>query len=257
MIGEWQMTCWYLVVLTPVVLLAKVTSLRRAGVRRPADMVRCSFFWAPSLCVSSWQKREWLTAVNRKFRILVVSFGGLVLIAVVYFTVIPAFRPLPWWLQSYLAIVPFWLLLEALSGMCRLLWLPSGSLVPVINERPWQAKDLADFWGRRWNRLIGDWLHQVVFMPLRRRPQKAMLVTFVVSGFLHELLVSLPLTIVYGESVWGWMTGYFLLQYLAMDLERRLNLSAPGKRILLWVAVLVPVPLVLNRGTLLIFHLGG
>jgi hypothetical protein len=42
-----------------------------------------------------------------------------------------------------------------------------------------------------------------------------------------------------------------------MRVDREIQLSAPNRRLLLWVAVLVPVPLVLNRGTLLIFHLGG
>ena len=67
-----------------------------------------------------------------------------------------------------------------------------------------------------------------------------MFVTFLVSGLLHELLVSLPLTLVYAENVWGWPTGYFLLQYLAMEGERRFALSPAGRRLLLWLVVLVP-----------------
>ena len=148
-------------------------------------------------------------------------------------------------------------MLETLNGLCRVLWLPTGRLVPPINVCPWLARDLAGFWGWRWNRLIGDWLYQVVFVPLRRRPKHAMFVTFLVSGVLHEVLVSLPLSIVCDGSVWGWFVGYFLLQFLAMRMERRLGLSPFGKRLLLWLTVLGPAPLVLNRATLLIFHLGG
>ncbi|SHO47903.1 Membrane bound O-acyl transferase family protein [Desulfopila aestuarii DSM 18488] len=257
MSGEWQMTCWYLIVLIPVAQLAKMGSLWRAGVRRPFAMVGCSFFWAPWLSLPSWEKRTRLEAGQSKHRLLLVSCGQLAAITAVYVFFIPMIRAFPLWLQSYLAIVPFWLLLEALGGLCRLLWLPSGRLVPTINNRPWQAKHLADFWGRRWNRLIGDWLHQVVFMPLRRQPNTAMFATFLVSGIIHELLVSLPFMLVYGKSIWGLMTGYFLIQYLAIRIERWLQLSAFGKRMLLWIAVLLPVPLVLNCGTLHIFHLGG
>jgi len=257
MSGAWQMTCWYLIVLIPVALLAKLSSLWLAGVRRPAAMVGTSFFWAPSLSLPSWEKRKRLDAGQAKRRVFLVSCGQLAAIAVVYLFIIPTIRSFPLWLQSYLAVVPFWLLLEALGGLCCLLWLPSGRLVPAIHIRPWQATHLADFWGRRWNRLIGDWLHQVVFMRLRRQPGTAMFATFLVSGIIHELLVSLPFMLVYGENIWGLMTGYFLIQYLAMRIDRRFHLSASGQRMLLWFAVLAPVPLVLNRGTLLIFHLGG
>jgi len=257
MSGAWQMTCWYLIVLIPVALLAKMSSLWLAGIRRPAAMVGGSFFWAPSLSLPSWEKRERLDAGQAKRRVFIVSCGQLAAIAVVYLFVIPTIRSFPLWLQSYLAVVPFWLLLEALGGLCCLLWLPSGRLVPAIHIRPWQATHLADFWGRRWNRLIGDWLHQVVFMPLRRQPGTAMFTAFLVSGIIHELLVSLPFMLVYGENIWGLMTGYFLIQYLAMRVERWFHLSTLGKKMLLWFAVLAPVPLVLNRGTLLIFHLGG
>lgn len=257
MSGEWQMTCWYLIVLLPGALLAKIGSLWVAGIRRPAAMVGGSFFWAPSLSLPSWEKRERLDGRTAKHRVMMVSGGQLLALAAVYLFFIPMIRPFPWWLQSYLAVMPFWLLIEALGGLCRLLWLPSGRLVPPINIRPWQSADLADFWGRRWNRLIGNWLYQVVFMPLRRRPKTAMFATFVVSGLIHELLVSLPFMLVYGENIWGLMTGYFLIQYLAIRVERGLQLPAFGKRILLWFVVLAPVALVLNRGTLLIFHLGG
>lgn len=252
--AEWQITCWYLAVLLPVALLAKVASLRGAGGRWAADR---SFYWAPCLTVSSWQKRKRLSTPGVWRRELLVGLGQLALAVLVYLVVVPPIRSLPWWLQSYLAIVPFWLLLEGLSGLLRLCWLPTGQLVPAINREPWRSANLAEFWGRRWNRLIGDWLQQVIFTPLRRKPRRAMFVTFLVSGLLHELLVSLPLTLVYDENVWGWLTGYFLLQHLAMVGEKRLALSPAGRRLLLWLVVLVPAPLVLNRSTLLIFHLGG
>lgn len=254
---EWQMTSWYLIVLIPMVVLAKLASLRVAGVMRFSVIWGSSFFWAPSLALPSWEKRERVVAGKPERRVCAVSACQLLAMAAVYHFCVPAIRLFPWWLQSYLAVVPFWLLLETLNGLCRLLWLPTGRLVPPINIHPWQATDLADFWGRRWNRLIGDWLHQVVFMSCRRRPKTAMFATFLVSGLIHELLVSLPLTIVCGEHIWGCMTGYFFIQYLAIIVERRFRLSSAGRRILLWSVVLLPVALVLNRGTLLIFHLGG
>jgi len=255
MSAEWMITCWYLILLLPLVLLMKFASLWRSGVVHPAAVLRGSFFWAPWLCLPSWEKMQGQAASRR--RLVVSSLLSLIPLAAIYIALVPLTRPLPWWLQAYLAIVPFWLLLEAIGGFCRLLWLPFGLLVPAINRRPWRAATLADFWGNRWNRLFGDWLRQTVFRPLRRRPQSAALATFLVSGLLHELLVSVPLAVVYGEHTWGWLTGYFLLQYLAMAVDRRFRLPPCGRRLLLWAAVLLPSPLVLNPGTLRIFHLGG
>jgi len=252
----WQITGWYIMMLVVVAVLAKIASLRRAGIRKATDMIVGSFFWAPSLSIRSWQKRERITGAQGRMAVLTTAVQ-LVFLVLVYIWFVPAVCHYVWWLQSYLVVVPFWLLLESLNGLCRVLWLFTGRLVPPINIRPWQAEHLADFWGHRWNRLVSDWLRQVVFVPLQRRPQRALFCTFLVSGLLHELLVSVPMAIVYHQSVWGWFVGYFLFQYLAMRIERRLGLSRFGRRILLWLVVLGPVPLVLNRATLLIFHLGG
>lgn len=253
--AEWQIRCWYLAILVLIVLLAKIASLWAAGMTRSRG--RITFLLGPSLCATSWQKRRSLEQGDMP-RVLFRFLITLSLIVAVYGIYIPEVRRFPWWLQSYLTIVPFWLLLETIDALCRLLWLPSGRLVPVVNASPWLARSVSEFWGRRWNRLFGDWLWQVVFLTLRRKPQIAVFSTFLMSGLLHELLVSLPLQIVYGRSVWGWLTGYFLLQYLAMYLERHLSLTSPVvQRVYVWLVVLGPAPLVLNPGTLLIFHLGG
>lgn len=238
-----------------VAVVAKLTSLKAEG-DSGWHGLRSSFFWAPWLCIASWRRRDRL-ADRAILPVIGSCLLDIVVLAAIYVLLIPRIAGLPWWLQAYLAAVPFWLLLVAISSLCRLLWLPSGQLVPAIDHQPWRAKSLADFWGRRWNRLIGDWLAQVVFRPMRRRPRRAVLATFIVSGLLHELVVSLPLAVVYGESVWGWFVGYFLLQYCGGLLEHHLRLASPARRVLLWLVVLLPLPLVLNRGTLLIFHLGG
>jgi len=256
MAAEWQITCWYLAMLLLVALLAKLTSYRLAGGRHWAELATSSFFWSPWFCAKSWQRRPRLTAGTGR-PVVASCVADIALVTLVYATVIPLLAGLPWWLQSYLAAVPFWLLLKALSSLCQLVWLVFGQLVPSIDHQPWRSVSLADFWGRRWNRLIGDWLAQAVFSPLKRRPRLAMLATFAVSGALHELVVSLPLTAVYGESVWGWFIGYFCLQFGGCTLERKLRLPPLARRLMLWAVVLLPLPLVLNRGTLLIFHLGG
>ncbi len=251
---EWQVTFWYLVVFMTVVLLAKIVSIVVAGRNIVSQGV---FFLAPSLCIVVWEARR---RVGRAevWKLVLQSLIAIALLVVAYMFYVPLYSGMLWWQQAYLAVLPFWLLLEAMQGACRLLWLCTGKIIPLISNSPWRAGTVAEFWGKRWNLLFGDWLRQVVFQRFSRKPRKAMLMTFLLSGFMHELLVSLPYQVVYDKSVWGWLTAYFLLQYMAILVEKRLLRSYHMcNRIFFWCAVIVPVPLVLNQGTLLIFHLGG
>lgn len=252
MAQQWQITCWYLAILVLFVLAAKWVSLWREGVRWHG-----SFLVAPWLAITSWRRRRRNLSVAAGWSVILRGMVPMAAMIGWYLFIVPCSRELAIWLQGYVAVVPFWLLLEAIGGVARICWLPSGELVPAMFHHPWRARSLAEFWGRRWNRLIGDWLAQVVYRPWRRRPRLAMGVVFLVSGLIHELVVSLPLALVYGESVWGWLIGYFLIQYGGCLAEKRWRLAPALQRVMLWATVLLPAPLILNRGTLLIFHLGG
>jgi hypothetical protein len=251
---EWQITSWYLIVFIVTVIVAKVVSIFVAG----RNIRSCgTFFLAPSLCIDVWEVKR-RVGRSETVTLLLCSLLDIALLVTAYWLYVPLYSHMPWWQQAYLAVLPFWLLLEAMQGLSRLLWLFTGRVIPLINDSPWRAGTVAEFWGRRWNRLFGDWLRQVGFQPFRRRPHRALLITFFLSGFIHELLVSLPYHLVYDRSVWGWLTAYFILQYLAILLERRFfRTRRVLNRIFLWCTVIGPVPLVLNPGTLLIFHLGG
>ena len=252
MAQQWQITFWYLAMLVLFILVAKWLSLCREDMRCP-----CSFLFAPWLSITSWRRRRRNMSVSRMRLTLWSALVPLGLMVLWYLFGVPLTRDLPIVLQGYVALVPFWLLLEAIGGVARICWLPTGELVPAMFHQPWRATSLSDFWGRRWNRLIGDWLAQVVYRPLHRRPRLAMGATFLVSGLIHELVVSLPLAMVYGESVWGRLTCYFLIQYCGCLAQRRWRLAPGLHKVLLWSTLLLPAPLILNRGTLLIFHLGG
>jgi hypothetical protein len=160
---------------------------------------------------------------------------------------------LGWLARGYVAVVPFWLLTEAVGSAARLALLPFGMLMPPVHERPWRSRTLAEFWGRRWNRVFGDWFAEVCHRPLRRRPVSAVAFTFLVSGLWHELLVNVPLWLADGVNLFGTMMAYFLFQAAGLLAVRRR--PGPAVRVVLWVVVLGPVPLVLNEGTLRIFRL--
>lgn len=251
--AEWLITLYYLVILTIVILVAKIVSTLAAGrtLRGEARFL----LLAPVLSISSWQQMMLLGRPDKRL-LLYKGMVFLPLMAIVLLWMPTLTSGVAWWARSYLAILPFWLLIETIQLLVELCWLQVNRSVPAISQHPLAARSVADFWGHRWNRLFGDWLRQSCFRPLARQPILALSVTFIVSGLIHELLVSLPLWLVYRVNCFGWMAGYFLLQLLAILAERQWLRQSPRlNRPFVWLVVLMPVPLILNQGTLLIFHL--
>ena len=126
-------------------------------------------------------------------------------------------------------------------GVFELLWLAwrgGGTAAPVMNK-PLQATSLSDFWGNRWNTAFSELAHQVVFLPVVRRHgiRAATLGVFLVSGLIHDLVISVP-----AGSGYGLPTLYFLLQgcgVLAERSARRHHLArgGPGKLFTFMVVV--------------------
>jgi len=100
-----------------------------------------------------------------------------------------------------------------LSCVWRVLGL---NAVPIMN-RPVAARSLAEFWGRRWNLAFRDLTHRFVFRPLRRRtgPTSALILGFLVSGLVHDLVITAP-----AGGGYGWPTAYFVLQGVGVIFER-------------------------------------
>lgn len=251
----WQATGWYLLVLLPLVVCMKLLSLRRNWPGARGALL--SFLLAPSLCLSGWQNRSQVCRKDCYVLGAKSLFFCLILGLVFYFELRlpPDLSP---WLQGYLAVIPFWLMLEMAQTLLQVLWLPTGRLVPHINLNPIFSVSVAEFWGRRWNRLFGDWLYQICFKPFSRKPVRGLFLAFFISGLLHELLVTVPYLIVYGKSLFGLMLGYFAIQFLAILIERRWVAASPVTgRLYCWLVVLGPAPMVLNSGTLRIFQMVG
>ncbi|KAK7277373.1 hypothetical protein RIF29_18524 [Crotalaria pallida] len=92
-----------------------------------------------------------------------------------------------------------YLFLEVTLGIVALLakTMLEVELEPHFNE-PYLASSLQDFWGRRWNLVVVNTLRLSIYEPTKKfalgfiRPKcaslSAMLLTFLVSGLLHELL---------------------------------------------------------------------
>jgi hypothetical protein len=96
-------------------------------------------------------------------------------------------------------------------------WRSLGIDARPLMEWPIAATSVSDFWGRRWNTAFRDLAHQFVFRPLVRRwgGTWALAASFVFSGLVHDLVISVP-----AEGGYGWSTLYFLVQGAAVFFER-------------------------------------
>ncbi len=108
--------------------------------------------------------------------------------------------------------------------LLSLTWRAFGITARPIMDWPMLANSVRDFWGKRWNSAFRDLTHRYLFRPLTTHfgARTALLVGFIFSGLVHELVVSVP-----AGGGYGGPTLFFLLQAVGLLLER----SALGQRI--------------------------
>lgn len=108
--------------------------------------------------------------------------------------------------------------------LLSLAWRCAGVRADPIMKNPMLATSLAEFWGRRWNAAFHELVNRYVFRWALRRigAGGATLLVFLISGAVHELVISVP-----ARGGYGGPTVYFLLHGLALLAER----STPGRRL--------------------------
>lgn len=86
-----------------------------------------------------------------------------------------------------------------------------------IMENPARSCSLAEFWGRRWNTAFHELVCRFTFRPIAKAsgPTIATLAAFLISGLVHELVISLP-----ARAGFGLPTLYFIFQALGIIIER-------------------------------------
>jgi predicted DCC family thiol-disulfide oxidoreductase YuxK len=114
---------------------------------------------------------------------------------------------------------------------------------PPIMNAPLRSISVSEFWSQRWNAAFNDLALRIVFRPAARRVgiATATMLAFLVSGLVHELVISLPAAAGYGLP-----SAYFLTQGLGVLTERsvigeRLGLRA-GVRGWLFTMIVVAGP---------------
>jgi predicted DCC family thiol-disulfide oxidoreductase YuxK len=121
-------------------------------------------------------------------------------------------------LAGWLAMLGIILCLHfGLFQLLALAWRFIGVDASPIMRHPLCADSLADFWGRRWNGAFHQLANDFLFRPLLRKfgPTAATAFVFLVSGLIHDALISLP-----ARGGYGLPTAYFLLQGCGVLFER-------------------------------------
>jgi len=105
-----------------------------------------------------------------------------------------------------------------------LVWQSFGVKAKPIMSAPLRSTSLGEFWGKRWNLGFRQLAHELIFRPMHRTlgAEAAGFLVFVVSGLIHDLVISLP-----ARAGYGLPTIYFVLQGAGMTIEH----SGFGKRL--------------------------
>jgi hypothetical protein len=126
---------------------------------------------------------------------------------------------------------------DLLAACHRLL----GVAVEPLFRAPLRARSLSEFWSRRWNVGFSEMIAAVVHRPLRRNVGEnvALAGSFLASGLLHELAISVPVNAGYGLP-----TAYFLLHGALVAFERRMERNPGHLWTIFWLAA--PLPLLFH-----------
>ncbi len=125
----------------------------------------------------------------------------------------------------------------------------NGRGVRALMNDPYKARSLSEFWGQRWNRSFPYIMRTYVYGPIKKiAGQKVGLASaFLASGFLHELLISVP-----ARAGYGLPTLYFLIQaigigFIKSPLGKQLGISKGlAGRFFMFLWLLLPLPLLFH-----------
>ena len=85
--------------------------------------------------------------------------------------------------------------------------------------QPLRSKTIAEFWGVRWNTAFTHLARHYIYRPAARwiGSEPAMVVVFLVSGLVHDLVITVP-----AGGGYGLPTVYFMIQAAGMLMEKRI-----------------------------------
>jgi hypothetical protein len=238
-----------LVTTAGMLLVVKFVALLRLHSRSemlsfsPLGMLSYLTFW-PGIDAKPLSKRSGdLQEDGRRFARglnFALAGGVLALLTAMYLPVLGAAGS---WLgiAALLLIVHFGISDMLTSGM-RL----CGWNVGPLFEEPFKSQSLREFWGKRWNMPFVE-MDRLLFLPPLRKllgTRGAVFGVFLISGLLHDVCISYS-----AGAGWGLPTLYFLLQGIAVMVEKRAVGKAPTfvRRLWTWLWLLAPLPLLFTE----------
>lgn len=130
-------------------------------------------------------------------------------------------------------------------------WRLMGVNTYYLFRKPMRSTCLAEFWGKRWNIAFIEMNSIVLFRPLQKRVGAglALLLSFLFSGLLHEVAISLPV-----YAGFGLPTLYFLIQGIMVLVEKQI-IHHPGNilqnsalaRVWTYFWIIAPAPLLFHQ----------
>jgi hypothetical protein len=112
---------------------------------------------------------------------------------------------------------------EGVTALIHLATAAVGIAAPPVHDSPLRSRSVAEFWARRWNRVMNRLLHDLCFRPLARRGALlALAATFLASAAVHAYAMGAAAGSL-GALSWG---AFFLVQPLAIVAERRLRVRS-------------------------------
>lgn len=127
-------------------------------------------------------------------------------------------------------------------------WQFFGVSAKELFRAPYKSKSLKEFWGRRWNMAFSEMTSIAAYTPLKKRlgNNAAVFISFLLSGLLHEIAITLPT-----KSYYGFPMCYFLIHGILMQLESKPVIrKITEHRILshVWALcwLVIPMPLLFN-----------
>jgi hypothetical protein len=171
-------------------------------------------FLIPTRAFDAPARSEWVLAV------LKITFG-VILTWLVARAALPAHPLVAGWIGMIGAI---FVLHFGTFHLLSLGWRHAGVNAVPLMRNPMRSTSLGEFWGRRWNTAFHELASRFAFTPLRPSVGVigATVATFLASGLIHELVISVP-----AGGGYGLPTGYFVLQGLGVAGER----SRLGRRV--------------------------
>ena len=108
--------------------------------------------------------------------------------------------------------------------LVALFWQRLGVDAMPIMSNPLRSASLSEFWGKRWNLGFRQLSYDLIFGPLHKSMGVAAagFLVFVISGLLHDLVISVP-----ARAGYVLPTAYFVFQGAGVALER----SSLGKQL--------------------------